>query len=71
MPRGKTYWMVADSVENFRITRELGFTVQGMASRQRRKAQRMESGDRLLFYITRDPGVRGHCNGDLQVLRGP
>ena len=56
MPRGKTYWMVADSVENFRITRELGFTVQGMASRQRRKAQRMESGDRLLFYIT---GIQG------------
>ena len=56
MPRGKTYWMVADSVENFRITRELGFTVQGMASRQRRKAQRMESGDRLLFYVT---GVQG------------
>ena len=44
--------MVADSPENFRVTRELDFTVQGMASRQRRKAQRMEPGDRLLFYIT-------------------
>ena len=71
MPRGKTYWMVADSVENFRITRELGFTVQGMASRQRRKAQRMEPGDRLLLYITGIQGFGGHGNGDLQVLRGP
>ena len=44
--------MVADSLENFRITRDLEFAMQGMATRQRRKAQRMESGDRLLFYIT-------------------
>ena len=52
MPRGKTYWMVASSLENFHLTRGLNFTVQGMMSRQRRKAQRMEPGDRLVFYIT-------------------
>ena len=52
MPRGKTYWMVADSLENFRVTRDMDFAMQGMATRQRRKAQRMEPGDRLLFYIT-------------------
>ena len=56
MARGKTYWMVASSLENFHITRELDFTLQGMMSRQRRKAQRMEPGDRLVFYIT---GVQG------------
>ena len=44
--------MVAESLENFRITREMDFAMQGMATRQRRKAQRMEPGDRLLFYIT-------------------
>ena len=44
--------MVASSLENFNITRSLGFTTQGMMSRQRKKAQRMEPGDRLVFYIT-------------------
>ena len=52
MPRGKTYWMVASSLENFQITRSLDFTIQGMMSRQRRKAQRMEPGDRIVYYIT-------------------
>jgi hypothetical protein len=56
VPRGKTYWMVASSLENFHITRDLKFTIQGMMSRQRRKAQRMEPGDRLLYYVT---GVQG------------
>ena len=52
MPRGKTYWMVASTLENFRITQSMGFTLQGLMSRQRRKAQRMEPGDRLVYYIT-------------------
>ena|SRR3989304_5122718 len=52
MPRGKTYWMVASSLENFHTTRSLGFTIQGMMSRERRKAQRMEPGDRVVYYIT-------------------
>ena len=52
MPRGRTYWMVASTLENFRITQSMGFTLQGLASRQRRKAQRMEPGDRLVYYIT-------------------
>ena len=52
MPRGKTYWMVASTLENFRITQGMGFTLQGLMSRQRRKAQRMEPGDRLVYYIT-------------------
>ena len=44
--------MVASSLENFRITRDMGFKVQGMMSKQRRKAQRMEPGDKVVFYIT-------------------
>jgi len=44
--------MVASSLENFHITRDLDFTIQGMMSRQRRKAQRMEPGDRIVYYIT-------------------
>jgi len=52
VPRGRTYWMVASTLENFRITQSMGFTLQGLMSRQRRKAQRMEPGDRLVYYIT-------------------
>ena len=44
--------MVVSSLENFHITRSLDFTIQGMMSRQRRKAQRMEPGDRIVYYIT-------------------
>ena len=51
MPRGKTYWMVVTSLENFRISRTLGFTVQGMKSRERRKALRIEPEDRIVYYI--------------------
>ena len=55
MARGKTYWMVASSLKNFNITKDMGFKSQGLMSKQRRKAQRMEPGDRLVFYIT---GIR-------------
>ena len=48
----RNYWMLVISLENFRITREQGFTVQGMRTSLRRKAKRMEAGDRLLFYIS-------------------
>ena len=44
--------MVASSLENFHTTRSLAFTIQGMMSRQRRKALRMEPGDRIVYYIT-------------------
>jgi hypothetical protein len=52
MPRGKTYWMVATSLENFRVTRDLGFTIEGMKFRERRKALRIEPGDRIVYYVT-------------------
>lgn len=51
MPRGKTYWMIVDSYENFRITAGIDFTIQGLMTKQRRKAQRMEPGDRLVYYV--------------------
>ena len=47
----KNYWMVMTSFENFEITRRLEFTVQGLKAYQQRKIQRVEPGDRLLFYI--------------------
>jgi hypothetical protein len=46
------YWMVVSSPDNFRKTREHGFTVQGLKSRHRKRAEAMRSGDRLLYYVT-------------------
>ena len=43
--------MTVSSLENFRITRDNGFNVQGFETRQRKKVQRMEPGDRLLYYL--------------------
>ena len=45
------FWMIVCSPENFQITRDLGFTAQGLKSQHRRKMQRIESGDRVLFYV--------------------
>ena len=49
MPRN--FWMITCNSENFGITREKGFTIQGLKSQQRRKVQRIEPGDRILFYV--------------------
>ena len=46
------YWMVVSSPDNFRKTKEHGFTVQGLKSRHRKRAETMRSGDRLLYYVT-------------------
>jgi hypothetical protein len=46
------YWMVVSSPDNFRKTREHGFTVQGLKSRHRKRAETMRPGDRLLYYVT-------------------
>ena len=42
---GKNYWMVVESLENFEITKGLGFTLHGLGSRYRRRAQRMQPDD--------------------------
>lgn len=49
---GPAYWIVVGSIDNFRKTAELGFTVQGLKSRHRRKAERMAPGDKLVWYVT-------------------
>ncbi len=48
----RKHWIIVGSPDNFERTDELGFTIQGMKSRHRKKAERMESGDRLCWYIT-------------------
>ena len=49
------FWMIICNPENFGITRELGFTLQGLKGEHRRKVQRVAAGDRILFYVS---GIR-------------
>ena len=53
MPRN--FWMITCNEENFQITKNNGFICQGLKGQHRRKVQRVEMGDRLLFYVT---GIR-------------
>ena len=46
------HWIIVGSIENFRRTAELGFTLQGLKSRHRKKAERMAPGDKLIWYVT-------------------
>jgi hypothetical protein len=53
MPRN--FWMIVCNEENFHISKDLGFTIQGLKAQYRRKVQRVEAGDRLLYYVS---GIR-------------
>jgi len=43
--------MLVVTPENFSITRERGFKVQGVEGRHRRKVRRMLPGDRVLYFV--------------------
>jgi predicted RNA-binding protein len=47
-----TNWIIVGSIENFRTTREHEFTIQGIKSRHRKKAEQMQPGDRIAWYVT-------------------
>lgn len=59
-------WVIVSGIDNFRASRELGFTVQGMKSRHRKKAERMRPGDRLVYYVT---GIKAF--GGIVEVTGP
>jgi predicted RNA-binding protein len=46
------YWIVVSSVDNWQRTRERGFTIQGLKSRHRKKAEQMRPGDKIVYYCT-------------------
>ena len=46
------YWMLVSSADNFEVSRTLEFSVQGMKSRHRKKAEKMVPGDRIVYYLT-------------------
>ena len=46
------YWIIVGSPDNFAKTRELEFTLQGIKSRHRKKAEKMHPGDKIIYYVT-------------------
>jgi predicted RNA-binding protein len=49
---GAKTWILTGSLDNFRATRDHGFSVIGMKERRRRMAESVEVGDRIVFYVT-------------------
>lgn len=47
-----TYWIIVGSPDNFQRTAEREFTIQGIKSRHRKKADRMKPGDKIVYYVT-------------------
>lgn len=56
---GQSYWIVVGSPENFAATRANGFSVQGLKSRHRKKAEAMRPGDKIVWYITGQKAFAG------------
>ena len=50
--RAAQYWMIVSSPDNFRKTRDHGFSIQGLKTRHRRRVETMRVGDRVLYYVT-------------------
>lgn len=48
----RQYWILVSSPDNLRATKDRGFTVQGIKSRHRKKAEQMKPGDKLIYYLT-------------------
>jgi len=53
---GKTYWMLVTTQENLDITRSRGFSMQGVDTKNRRKALRIGPEDRVLYYVSDKKG---------------
>jgi hypothetical protein len=53
---GKTYWILVTTQENLDITRARGFSMQGVDTKNRKKAVRMGPEDRVLYYISDKKG---------------
>lgn len=46
------YWIIVSSLDNHHITRDRGFDLQGLKSRQRRKIELVNPGDKFVYYTT-------------------
>jgi hypothetical protein len=48
----RQYWILVSSAGNLQATMDHGFSVQGLKSRHRKKAEQMALGDKLIYYLT-------------------
>jgi hypothetical protein len=46
-----SHWLITLSPENYAITRGMHFSLLGLRSRHRKKAERVAVGDRVLYYV--------------------
>ena len=46
------FWMINCNKQNFDVTRDMGFSQQGLKAEYRRKVQRVEPGDRIIYYVS-------------------
>src|SRR5205807_2899659 len=46
-----SHWLITLSPENYGITHGVHFTLLGLRSRHRKKAERVAVGDRVLYYV--------------------
>jgi hypothetical protein len=46
-----SHWLITLSPENYAITRDMRFSLLGLRSRHRKKAERVALGDRVLYYV--------------------
>lgn len=46
------YWILVGSIDNWRKAVDRNFSLQGMKSRHRKKAEQMRPGDKLIYYVT-------------------
>jgi hypothetical protein len=56
-----TNWIIVGSPDNYAATRAQGFSVQGIKSRHRKKAETMRPGDRIIWYITGVKAFAGYA----------
>jgi predicted RNA-binding protein len=49
-----SHWLISLSPENYAITRSLHFSLLGLRSRHRKKAERIAVGDRVVYYVLQE-----------------
>ncbi len=47
----RNYWMFVQTRDNFEITKNMGFKLHGLGAKHRRRADRMQPNDNILYYV--------------------
>ncbi len=63
-------WLIISSKQNLNITAQLGFTVQGLKKRHRKKALQIEPGDLFFYYVTGEQKLAGMVSVGSFVTEG-